>query len=106
VKLEKELKRMPHKYGETFVGFFLTPSPTSVPTSVFSFFPRLTVEENVCNTLGLVRFDLLGSLQFVRVDFLESQTKKVTHFQDDCAGVRRDNVVYWKTKRKINNDLQ
>jgi len=50
------------------VGFFLTASPTSVPTSVFPFFPILIFEENVCNTLGLVRVDLLGSLELVRGD--------------------------------------
>jgi len=50
------------------VGFFLTPSPTAVQFSVFSFFPILIVEENVCNTLGLVRVDVLGSLELVRVD--------------------------------------
>ena len=31
--------------------FSLTPSPTLAPTSVFSFFPILIVEENVCNTV-------------------------------------------------------
>jgi len=52
------------------VGFFATPLPTSVRTSVFSFFPVQVVEENVFNTLGLVRVDLLGSLELVRVDLL------------------------------------
>ena len=46
----------------------LTPSPNSVPTSVFPFFSILMVEENVFNTLGLVRIDLLGSLELVKVD--------------------------------------
>jgi len=50
-----------HKYGHICVGFCLTPFPTSVQTSVFPFFAIQIVEENVCNTLGLVGVDLLGS---------------------------------------------
>jgi len=53
-------------------GILLTHSPTSVPTSVGSFFPILIVEENMCNTLGLVRVDVVWSLVLVRVDLLES----------------------------------
>jgi len=53
-----------------FVWDSLSPSTTSVPTSTFLFFPIPIVEENVCNTLGLVRVDLLGSLELIRVDLL------------------------------------
>jgi len=66
------MKRIPHKYGQICVGLFLTPSPSSVPTSVVSFFPIQIVEENVCNTLGLVRVDLLGLFELVRADLLGS----------------------------------
>ena len=45
---------------------------SSVPTSVFPVFPILIVEKNVCNTLGLVRVELLGSLELVGVDMLGS----------------------------------
>ena len=70
----KKLKRIQHKYyhGHICVGLFLIPCPTSVPTSVFSFFPILIVEENVCNILGLVRVEMLGSLELIRVDLLGS----------------------------------
>jgi len=54
-QLGKELKRIPHKYGHICVGFFLSPSPTSFPTSFFSFFPILVVRK-MCATL----WDLLG----------------------------------------------
>ena len=101
----KELKRLPHKHGHICVGFFLTSSPTSVPTSVFSFFPVLIVEKNLCNTLGLatVGVDLLGSLGLVRVDLLGSSTKKVGDFQYDCAGVRHWVILVTPRRvRKIN----
>jgi len=45
--LGKELKRIPKKFGHIPLGFFLTTSPSSSPTLVFSFFPILIVEENV-----------------------------------------------------------
>jgi len=63
MKLGKELKRIPHKYGHICVGFFSTPSPTSVPTSGFSFSSIQIVEGNVCNTLGIIKVDLVGSLE-------------------------------------------
>jgi len=54
--LGKELKRMPNKYGHNYSGFFLPPSVSSSPTSVFSFFPILIVEKmcaTLCNNVGL-----------------------------------------------------
>jgi len=48
----------------------------SVPTSVFPFFHIQIVEENVCNTLGLVRVDLSGSLELVRVDLFRVVNKE------------------------------
>ena len=84
----KELKSILHNYGHICVGFFLTPSPSSDPTLVLSFYPILIVEENVSNTLELVRVDLLGSLGLVRVDFLGSQNKESCRFPRSCAGVR------------------
>ena len=49
--------------------------PNFSPNFSFSFFPILilvVVEENVYNTLELVRVDLVGSLKLVRVDLLGS----------------------------------
>jgi len=74
--LGKELERIPHTYGHICMRFFLTHSPMSVPTSVFPFFPIQIVEENVCNTLGLVRVDLSGSLELVRVDLFRVVNKE------------------------------
>jgi len=56
-QVEKDSKQNPTQIWPYLCGFFLTPFPTSVPTSVFPFFPILIVEENVCNTW----VDLLGS---------------------------------------------
>jgi len=38
--LGKEFKRIPNKNGHICPGFFLTPSPTSAPDSVFPFFSK------------------------------------------------------------------
>ena len=98
----KELERISHKYGHICVGFFLTPSPTSVPTSVFPFFPILIVEGNVHNNLGLFRVDLLGSLQLVRVysSFRSLSTSRGRCFQclrQRASWLRRGPSTYWPT---------
>ena len=46
LKMGKELKRIPHKYGHIYVGNVLTTFLSSVPNSVFSFFPILIAEKN------------------------------------------------------------
>ena len=70
----KGVKKNPEQIWPYLCGILFNFSPTSVPTSVFSFFCILIVEANVCNTMGLVRVDgnLLGSLGLVRVDLLGS----------------------------------
>jgi len=35
-----------------------------------------------------------------------SMSTSVSNEQSPSAGCKRDNVVYWKTKRKIKDDLQ
>jgi len=57
---ERSQKR---SHTNIFVGFYLTPSLTSVPSSVFSFIPILIVEENVCLLRSTCqdRWNLLGS---------------------------------------------
>ena len=106
----KELKSIPHNYGHICVGFFLTPSPSSDPTSVLSFYPILIVEENVSNTLELVRVDLLGSLGLVRVDFLGSQNQDCCRFPRSCAGVRHWEIMcqllyIWWDKKTIQGKM-
>ena len=54
-ELGKELKRILNKYEHICSGFFLTPSLSLSPTSLFSFFLLLIIEENVCNTLQQCR---------------------------------------------------
>jgi len=63
--LGRQLKRIPRKHGHICVGFFLNPLPPSVPTSVFSFFPILILEESVCNPLQQCQASLFPSLFLV-----------------------------------------
>jgi len=115
-KLGKELNRIPNKYGHICSGFFLTPSPSSSPISVFPFFPILILRKmcaTLCNNVVLsvwVVFQIpqeerrsLGSprrswgfpkkklgFPFVHEpQNLEIALRKVGDLQDGCATVRR-----------------
>ena len=105
----KEFKRILNKCGRICLGFFLTPFPSSSPTSVLFCFPILIVEENVYNSLQQCRPVLFGGfpnhprrknkLRILKKKLgnpivhkpqnLEIALREVGHFRDDCATVRR-----------------
>jgi len=89
--LGKELKRILNKCGHICSGVVkeLKRNPTST-SSVFSFFPILKVEENVCNALQQCRPLFFGGFPNPsrrKKKMGDFPQEEVGDFQDDCATV-------------------
>jgi len=93
--------------GHISFRFFLTPFPTvtSVPTSVFPFFPILIVERNVCSPLQ--QRQAHSSRDETSLRKISRLNKERCGFPRNWAGVRHCVIlVAPKRVRKINQSIE